>query len=531
MIQKSLFESQGKQTVLLPEVPLSAISISKFNPRRTWEEKHVASIAQYIERNGYDGTKAIKCHLENGVYMVFAGSNRLKAMQKLGRESIPVFLYSGYTDEEIWRMAYEDNEQADAQAQFSIVDIWMDYKAKSEAGWTQQKIADVLGVSQSTVKFRLQYAGLGEKVLTKISTNQFVKEGHCRELLELVQCTIFPYESLLIEIIENVLARTKEPTSNQFKSEVEKYNQAIKAAEHWAQQLEDDYLNNFLQSIQDKRSEAGINAQGRKYFEEQAEAAKQVVQDRINQLTKDEQKAKQDLEKAAREKKLQEVLDRIVCMDSRQAIANYPNGIKLLFTDPPYGKDFQSNRRTASAKADKISNDKNIGEAIDLTSDILRQIFPKMADNSAVLMWCDWLYEPDFRKAITDTGFVLKNSIVWVKSNHGTGDLDGSFAPKHERLIFAVKGRPTFNDNGRLPDVLNGNEFLQTEHPTPKPIDLMERLIRHLTNEGDIVVDTFSGIGSTAVATIKSGCIYYGSEIDAKWNDEAHNHVNKILTA
>jgi site-specific DNA-methyltransferase (adenine-specific) len=531
MIQKSLFESQGKQTTLLPEVPLSAISISKFNPRRTWDEKHVASIAQYIERNGYDGTQAIKCHLENGIYMVFAGSNRLKAMQKLERETIPVFLYTGYTDEEIWRMAYEDNEQADAQAQFSIVDIWMDYKAKSEAGWTQQKIADVLGIGRTTVTYRIQLANFPQGVLSKIVTNKKIQELHCREIMELSLSDIFDREVLLIEIIENVLARTKEPTSNQFKSEIEKYNQAIKAAEHWAQQLQGDYLNNFLESIKDKRSEAGINAQGRKYFEEQAEAAKQAVQDRINQLTQDEQKAKQDLEKAAREKKLQEVLDRIVCMDSRQAVSKYPDGIKLLFTDPPYGKDFQSNRRTSSAKADKISNDKNIGEAIELTSDILRQIYPKMAADSVVLMWCDWLYEPDFRKAITDTGFVLKNSIIWVKSNHGTGDLEGSFAPKHERLIFAVKGRPIFNDNGRLPDVLNGNEFLQTEHPTPKPIDLMERVIRHLTNEGDIVVDTFSGIGSTAVAAIKSGCIYYGSEIDAKWNDEAHNHVNKILTA
>ena len=530
MIQKSLFESQGKQTTLLPEVPLAAISISKFNPRRTWEDKHVASIAQYIERNGYDGTQAIKCHLEDGVYMVFAGSNRLKAMQKLGRENIPVFLYSGYTDEEIWRMAYEDNEQADAQARFSIVDIWMDYKAKSEAGWTQQKIADVLGVGRTTVVRRLQLSDLPDLVLNKIVHSNSLSERNCLELLELSTVDILPRETLLIEIIENVLERTKEPTSTQFKSEVEKYNQAIKAAEHWAQQLEGIYLRNFLESIQDKRSETGINTHGRRCFAIQAKAAEEAIQDKINQLNQQEQKVKEDLEKAAREKKLQEVLDRIVCMDSRQAVANYPNGIKLLFTDPPYGKDFQSNRRTASAKADKISNDKNIVEAIDLTSDILRQIYPKMADNSAVLMWCDWLYEPDFRKALTDAGFALKNSIVWVKSNHGTGDLDGSFAPKHERLIFAVKGRPTFNDNGRLPDVLNGNEFLQTEHPTPKPIDLMERLIRHLTNEGDVVVDTFSGIGSTAVAAIKSGCVYYGSEIDEKWNDEAHNHVNKIIS-
>jgi site-specific DNA-methyltransferase (adenine-specific) len=222
-------------------------------------------------------------------------------------------------------------------------------------------------------------------------------------------------------------------------------------------------------------------------------------------------------------------LQRIYLGDSRLISENYPNGIKLVLTDPPYGADFQSNRRVISDKADKIENDSNIKDALLLTENVISTIFPKMANDSAVLMWCNWQFEFEFRNLLESFGLIIKNSIVWVKKNHGTGDLYGAFAPKHERLIFAVKGRPTFTSYGRLPDVLDGSEFLNTEHPTPKPIDLLSKLICALTEESDIVVDPFNGCGSTAVAAIKNKRLFYGSEISEKYYNESIFNVKSIL--
>ena len=529
MIQKTLFEGMGKNITLLENVPIEKIKISPANPRKTISAKHVDALAQSIEKNGFDGTLAIKCHQANDFYLVFAGSNRLKACEKIGIKSMPVFLYKGYSDEELWRMAYEDNEQADVQAQFNIVDVWMDYKAKSEAGWTQQKIADVLGVSQTNVAFRLKFALFEKSVLDKIITSPFLKEGHCRELIELLHCNNFNRQTLLCEIIDNVVKRSKEPTSAQFKAEVSKYNDAIKAAETCAKQLKDEHLSQFLEAIKDIRTAASIESQGRIYFKKQAEAEAKQVQAQLNELNKQQTAALEAVRQAEKNAKIQEVLNRIQLGDASELTADFPDNIKLVFTDPPYGKNFQSNRRIKTEKAAKIQNDSEIGEAIPLFKKVMQNLYPKMANDSAALVWADWKYEGAFMQVLESIGLEIKNSIVWVKANHGTGDLQGSFAPKHERLIFAVKGKPVFNEEGRLPDVLSGSEFPNTEHPTPKPVDLIERIIQHLTYQGDIIVDPFMGCGTTGIASVRNNRIFWGCENFKKYHDEALENINKII--
>ena len=443
--------------------------------------------------------------------------------------SIPVYVYSGYSDEELWRMAYGDNEQADAQAQFSIVDVWMDYKAKSDAGWTQQKIADVLGVSRSTVVYRIQLACLPKSILSKIVNSDFLKERHCLELLELSTVDIFNHETLLCEIIDNVIARSKEPTSAQFKAEVSKCNEAIKAAESSATMLEGQYKEQFIEAVKNMRTATSIESQARIFFKKQTDAKQSEIDAAINKLNAEQAAAMEANRQAELNSKIQAILDRIQLGDAVELTKNFPDNIKLIFTDPPYGKNFQSNRRVASEKAAKIDNDSDIDEAITLLYKVMYNLYPKMAENSGLLVWTDWKYEGLFIQTIESIGFEVKNSIVWVKSNHGTGDLYGAFAPKHERLIFAVKGKPVFNELGRLTDVMNGNEFPETYHPTPKPIDMLERIIQHLTNPGDIVADPFTGCGTTAIAAIRNKREFYGCEIKKEWHEEAQANVDKIV--
>lgn len=61
----------------------------------------------------------------------------------------------------------------------------------------------------------------------------------------------------------------------------------------------------------------------------------------------------------------------------------------------------------------------------------------------------------------------------------------------------------------------NGNNL----HDTPKPIRLMEILIQQSSNKKDLVLDPFMGIGSTAIACIRTDRKYYGFEIDKKYYD------------
>jgi ParB/RepB/Spo0J family partition protein len=422
-MQFSIFKNGEKETTYIESVDINLVRISEHNPRKTWDDRHIDRLAELIDRNGFDKAFALKCHDIDGFYYCFAGSNRLKAAIKLNKSEVPIFKYTGYTPQEIWRMAYDDNEQADAQQQFNMVDIWLDYKAKSEAGMTQQQIADVLGIARSNVSRRLLFSDWPQSVLNKIVTSPFVKDVHCRELLELSHCDNFPLETLLCEIIDIAGEKYREPTSTQVKSIVNQYNEAIESVKTWSQKLTGTFKDEFLQSIAKERTAAVIDNKGRILLgKQEAELENEWLKKEaeLNEANKKRLELKREADKHA---KVAEIISRVANEDSKTWVQTIPDGIKLVFTDPPYGMDFQSNRRIASAKAGKIDGDNGVDQAIDLCKNIITPLIHKMLPDSAVLMWCTWEYEPELRDLLKSFGLIVKNSIIWHKPNHGSGEL------------------------------------------------------------------------------------------------------------
>jgi site-specific DNA-methyltransferase (adenine-specific) len=68
-------------------------------------------------------------------------------------------------------------------------------------------------------------------------------------------------------------------------------------------------------------------------------------------------------------------------------------------------------------------------------------------------------------------------------------------------------------------------------HPTPKPVALMEQLIKTYSNEGDCVLDNTMGMGSTGVASLHTGRRFLGMEIKAAYFKDACAHLHKALAA
>ena len=64
-------------------------------------------------------------------------------------------------------------------------------------------------------------------------------------------------------------------------------------------------------------------------------------------------------------------------------------------------------------------------------------------------------------------------------------------------------------------------------HPTQKPVELLEYLISTYSNEGDVVLDTFMGSGSTGVACQNLNRDFIGIEIDEKYFEIAEKRVNE----
>ena len=199
--------------------------------------------------------------------------------------------------------------------------------------------------------------------------------------------------------------------------------------------------------------------------------------------------------------------------------------VDLIVTDPPYLMNYQSNRRKKEDRFDKIKNDK--GNYM-LIQDYLEECHRIMKDNTAIYCFCSW-HNIDFFKNEFEKHFKLKNILVWNKNNHGTGDLKGSYAPKHEFILFGHKGRTLLREK-RIADVIDCPKISSNKltHPTEKPQELLEIFIKQSSDEGSIIFDGFMGTGSCGIAAKKLNRNFIGIELDEKYFNIAKDRLENI---
>ena len=156
---------------------------------------------------------------------------------------------------------------------------------------------------------------------------------------------------------------------------------------------------------------------------------------------------------------------------------------------------------------------------------------------------------------------LLRYEWIWEKSK-ATGHLNAKRMPlkNHENIIVFYKKLPVYNPQGLVkksrPTIRkggNGNgtnygksdkDAIQeyenypkavlrfpseanTVHPTQKPVELFEYLIKTYTNEGDLVLDNTMGSGTTCVAAVNTNREYIGIEMVKDYYDIAVSRVNE----
>ena len=221
-------------------------------------------------------------------------------------------------------------------------------------------------------------------------------------------------------------------------------------------------------------------------------------------------------------------LNRIYKHDCVEAMKRLPDSVvDLVVTDPPYLMNYKSNRRVVQEKFDRIMNDIN---AEDMISEYIKECYRIMKDDTAIYMFCSW-HHIKFFKVEFEKYFKLKNLIIWNKNNHGSGDLKGAYAPKHELILYGHKGRSLFREK-RVPDVIEyakipSNKLL---HPTEKPVGLLEIFIKNNSDEGDLVFDGFMGSGATAVAAKNTNRKFIGFELDETYHKVANERLQELQT-
>jgi len=118
---------------------------------------------------------------------------------------------------------------------------------------------------------------------------------------------------------------------------------------------------------------------------------------------------------------------------------------------------------------------------------------------------------------------------IWHKPN-------GQSATWYENVIvWAKEDRTTTNKVWRIP-IINYQSLPEwEEHPTQKPIKLMRKIVQQYSKEGELVLDPFSGSGSTLVACKQLNRQYMGFEIEKKYYEItkkrlAQSNLNNIFT-
>lgn len=214
------------------------------------------------------------------------------------------------------------------------------------------------------------------------------------------------------------------------------------------------------------------------------------------------------------------------CLEGMKRIAD--KSVNLVLTDPPYLINYKSNRRVESDKFDFIRNDKDSHEVI---KDFIKESHRILKDDSAIYMFCSWHHIEFFKKEF-ERYFKLKNIIVWNKNNHGSGDLKGAYAPKHEFILYGHKGRSIFREK-RVPDVIDVAKVPGTKltHPTEKPTELLDIFIRNNSDVGDLVLDGFAGTGSTGISAVNNGRNFIGFELDSEYCEIANQRINDALSS
>lgn len=244
------------------------------------------------------------------------------------------------------------------------------------------------------------------------------------------------------------------------------------------------------------------------------------------------------------------------CMKFLKTIPN--NTLQLIITSPPYniGKEYEQ-RSTLESYLDQQST---------VISECVRCLSPNgsicwqvgnYVDNGTIVPLDAVLY-PVF----INSGLKMRNRIIW-HFEHGL-HCSRRFSGRHETIIWFTKsddyifnldpirvpqkypekkhfkgpnaGKFSCNPLGKNPgDVwiipnVKSNHIEKTEHPCQFPVELIERFVLSMTNEGDWVFDPFLGTGTSIIAAIRHGRRGAGAELLAKYVGLARDRIERELS-
>lgn len=212
---------------------------------------------------------------------------------------------------------------------------------------------------------------------------------------------------------------------------------------------------------------------------------------------------------------------RLLCGDSTDsdAVARLMNGenADMVFTDPPYGNGSSGKYGRGQLGVRTIANDENF--------DVVRD-FINLNVSNVYLFFLQWRTFKEAIQTLEENNLTLKTIAVWDKKNAG---LNGAGGMSEQWEAILIAGDVKYSKFG-------GNVFsisreqkkrVDSPHPHQKPIQLLSELLEYFVGY-NLLLDPFSGSGSTMVAAHQLNRKCYGMELDPKYCQVIVDRMHKL---
>ena len=189
----------------------------------------------------------------------------------------------------------------------------------------------------------------------------------------------------------------------------------------------------------------------------------------------------------------------------------------LLITDPPYNVDYTSKTK----KTMKIKNDNLENNAFhEFLVKAFTNAYNSLKDGGAFYCWYASKEVVNFHTAIEESGFTVKQELIWNKNSMTLGKQDYQW--KHEPCLYGWKETSShaWYSDRKQTTIINWDKPSKSDlHPTMKPIGLFDYQIKNSSKAGDNILDLFGGSGTTIMACEQNNRNAYVMEYDPKYVD------------
>ena len=208
--------------------------------------------------------------------------------------------------------------------------------------------------------------------------------------------------------------------------------------------------------------------------------------------------------------------------------------VDLIVTDPPYKVTARGNAgNSGGMMRDKLSMQGKIFKHNDIKPiEYIPEFYRLLKDGSHCYIMTNHVNLQEMLNTATECGFHFIKSLIWNKGNKIMGTY---YMSQFEYILFFRKGKGKKINKCGTADILNvPNKKTKGEdgkniHDTEKPVELMKILIENSSQEGELVLDPFLGVGATAMACKELNRDYIGIELDEKYYNIACKRVNDYM--